>query len=218
MQNMKDKSIWEKIFQQFLTQQAAEDVAHDVSHVRRVVANARQLAAAEQADSNIVIPAAWLHDCVIVPKNSPQRSQASRLAATAAGKFLRQENYPPEYIPAIEHAIAAHSFSANIPAETLEAKIVQDADRLDAIGAIGIARAIIVGTSMGGTLYNPNDPFPSQRTLDDKRYTVDHFYTKLFKLETMMQTSAGRREAQRRNEFMHQFLHQLGSEIDVSYD
>lgn len=215
---MKDEKQWQDRFQQFLNQQTAEDAAHDVAHVRRVVANARQLAAAEHADLNIVIPAAWLHDCVIVPKNSAQRSQASRLAAQAAGKFLHQENYPPDYIPAIEHAIAAHSFSAQIPAETLEAKIVQDADRLDAIGAIGIARAIMVGTSMRGTLYNPDDPFPSQRTLDDKRYTVDHFYTKLFKLESMMQTLAGRREAQRRSEFMHQFLRQLGSEIGVPYD
>ena len=214
---MQDETIWEHKFQQFLNRQTTEDAAHDIAHVQRVVANARQLAALEQADMNVVIPAAWLHDCVIVPKNSSQRSQASRLAAETACEFLSQEHYPPEYIPAIKHAIAAHSFSSKIPAETLEAKIVQDADRLDAIGAIGIARAIMVGTSMGGSLYNPDDPFPSQRKLNDKRYTVDHFYTKLFKLESIMQTPAGRQEAQHRSEFMRQFLRQLGLEIGISY-
>ena len=218
MQKMNAETLWEDKFQQYLNNQRANDAAHDIAHVQRVVANARRLAGAEQANLDVVMPAAWLHDCVIVPKNSPQRSQASRLAAKAAGEFLREANYPAECIPAIEHAIAAHSFSAKIPAETLEAKIVQDADRLDAIGAIGIARAIMVGTAMRGDLYNPADPFPTDRTLNDKSYTVDHFYTKLFKLEAMMQTQAGHQEAQRRTVFMRQFLFQLGTEIGIPFD
>ncbi|MBC7449384.1 MAG: HD domain-containing protein [Hymenobacteraceae bacterium] len=122
-----------------LAVRAEGDVAHDAEHIRRVVTNARQLAASTGADERVVVPAAWLHDCVSVAKDSPQRTQASRLAATAAD-FLRASGYPATYIPAIEHAIEAHSFSAGIAPRTLEARVVQDADRLDTLGAVGIAR------------------------------------------------------------------------------
>ena len=211
---MNDQTMWENQFQQFLSRQETNDAAHDIAHIKRVVANAKKLAIIEKANPAVVIPAAWLHDCVTLPKNSPQRRQASLLAAQSAGDYLRQVNYPAELIPAIEHAIAAHSFSAQIPAETLEAEVVQDADRLDAIGAIGIARAILVGSAMNAQLYHPFEPFPVERTPDDKKFIVDHFYLKLFKLVDMMQTSAGRSEAEKRTRFMQQFLVQLGSEIN----
>ncbi len=211
---MNDQTMWENQFQQFLSRQETNDAAHDIAHIKRVVANAKKLAIIEKANPAVVIPAAWLHDCVTLPKNSPQRRQASLLAAQSAGDYLRQVNYPAELIPAIEHAIAAHSFSAQIPAETLEAEVVQDADRLDAIGAIGIARAILVGSAMNAQLYHPFEPFPVERTPDDKKFIVDHFYLKLFKLVDMMQTGAGRSEAEKRTRFMQQFLVQLGSEIN----
>ena len=133
-----DWTQWEPQFAQFLSEASAQDAAHDREHIRRVVGAARQLAAAEGADLAVVVPAAWLHDCVVVPKDSPQRSQASTLAAVVAGGFLRSMGYPETHLAAIEHAIAAHSFSANIQPRTVEARVVQDADRLDAIGAIGV--------------------------------------------------------------------------------
>ncbi|WP_343390237.1 HD domain-containing protein [Candidatus Amarobacter glycogenicus] len=132
----------------FLQQQAADqpgDVAHDAAHVRRVVAGAVRLAEIEGAEMAVVFPAAWLHDCVIVLKDSALRSQASRLAAETAVTFLRAQQYPPQYLEAIAHAIAAHSFSAGIAPQTIEAKVVQDADRLDALGAVGMARTFMVG-------------------------------------------------------------------------
>src|SRR5262245_33964551 len=117
-----DWAYWELQFERFLAEQTAtQDAAHDHEHIRRVVRTAKRLAAAEGADLAVVVPAAWLHDCVIVPKDSPQRSQASRLAARAAADFLRRIQYPETYLAAIEHAIAAHSFSANIRPRTLEA-------------------------------------------------------------------------------------------------
>ena len=108
------QSDWEAQFEAFinLALAANPDPAHDLAHVQRVVANARLLAAAEGADPAVVLPAAWLHDCVVLPKNSARRAEASRLAAESAGAFLRAAGYPVELIPAIEHAIAAHSFSA----------------------------------------------------------------------------------------------------------
>jgi uncharacterized protein len=210
---------WQDRFETFLTVQMASDshgagdAAHDLAHIHRVVNNALRLAAHEQADLHVVIPAAWLHDCVSVPKDSPQRPHASQLAADTAVSYLQSVNYPRQYLDAIAHAIAAHSFSAGIPPQTIEAKVVQDADRLDAIGAVGIARCFMVGNAMGTAIYNETDPFCASRQPDDRRFSVDHFYTKLFTLAGSMQTKAGRREAEKRTIFMQKFLQQLGAEI-----
>ena len=209
---------WEKLFQSFIHETLAEaDAAHDIAHIQRVVANAKRLAQGEGANLTIVVPAAWLHDCVVVNKNSPDRKRASTMAAERAGEFLRTEGFPRAFIPPIEHAIAAHSYSANIAPETTEAKVVQDADRLDSIGAIGVARCLLTGVSFGAQLYHPADPWAENRNLDDKSYSVDHFPVKLFKLADMMQTSAGKKEAQRRTAFMQSWLDQLKSEIDEEY-
>ena len=206
---------WDARLEQFADQSVGEapDPAHDLAHVRRVVANARLLAELEDANPAIVLPAAWLHDCVILPKDSPQRAQASRLAAARAADFLRLIEYTPSLIPAIEHAIAAHSFSAGIPPQTLEAQVVQDADRLDALGAIGIARTMMLGGAMGKPLYDEDEPLPQTRVADDRVYVIDHFYTKLLRLAEMFHTTAGRREAERRTRLMRNYLAELEREV-----
>ena len=205
---------WESLFANFIAAHLPpNDPAHDLAHIRRVVANARMLAAAERADTAVVLPAAWLHDCVVVPKDSPQRAQASRLAAATAADFLHEIGYPAAHIPAIAHAIAAHSFSASIPPESLEARVVQDADRLDAIGAIGIARTLMLGAAMGKPLYDDDEPLPTTRLPDDTRAVIDHFYTKLLRLAEMMQTETGRREGERRTALMQLYLAELGREL-----
>lgn len=189
------------------------DMAHDLEHIRRVVRNAQALAAAEEARLEVVLPAAWLHDCVTVPKDSPRRAQASRLAADQAVKWLRSWGCPEALLPEIAHAIEAHSFSAGIAPRTIEAKVVQDADRLEAIGAIGLARCLMLGGAMGRPLYATADPFCENRKPDDGVSALDHFYTKLLKLEGTMQTASGRKEAQRRTQFLRQFLSQLRREL-----
>lgn len=208
---------WEARFAVFLAEEMAGDAAHDEGHVRRVVANARALAETEGADLAVVLPAAWLHDCVFVAKDSAQRSAASRLAAERAGALLRTAAYPAQHINAIEHAIAAHSFSARIAPQTLEAKVVQDADRLDALGAVGIARTLMLGGANGTPLYDLSEPFPVERAADDRTSIIDHFFTKLLTLAETMQTAAGRGMAQGRAQFLRQFLAQLGSEIGVPF-
>lgn len=209
---------WEARFAAFLApEESARDAAHDEGHVRRVVANARKLAETEGADLAVVLPAAWLHDCVAIAKNSPHRSSASRLAAERAGALLRAAAYPEQHIAAIEHAIEAHSFSARILPQTLEAKVVQDADRLEALGAVGIARTLITGGTNGTPFYNLAEPFPATRAADDRTSIIDHFFTKLLKLAETMQTAAGRADAQQRAQFLKQFLTQLGSEIGVPF-
>ena len=188
------------------------DAAHDLAHVRRVVAWARRLAEAEGADLGVVVPAAWLHDGVTVPKDSPDRARASSLAAEAAVAWLAGEGYPAERLDAVGHAIAAHSFSAGIPPETAEAKVVQDADRLDALGAIGIARLYATAGAMGSALVHPDDPVPAEppaRALDDRRWATDHLYVKLLRLPATMQTAAGRAEAERRAHVLRRFADDL---------
>lgn len=204
----------EKKFSEKISQIAtAEDPAHDFLHFKRVVRTARQLCEVEGGRLEVVLPAAWLHDFVIVPKNDPRRSKASQLSAKAALDFLREINYPEKYYSDIAHAIAAHSFSANIQTETIEAAVVQDADRLDGLGAIGLARCFATAGIMKRAFYSKEDPFCKERTADDSKFTLDHFYVKLFKTVESLKTKAGRAEGQRRVQIMQSFLNQLQSEI-----
>lgn len=211
--SMLDLNFWEPRFAAFLDARLMPDSAHDREHVRRVVTNARALSAQTGANLDVVVPAAWLHDCVSVPKDSFQRPLASTMAATTASTFLAMSGYPPLYIPSIAHAIAAHSFSAGIAPLTLEARVVQDADRLDALGAVGVARCLMLGAQLGLPLYHAEEPFPIARQPDDALASVDHFFTKLLGLAATMTTDAGRAEAERRTAFLRSFLHQLGHEI-----
>jgi uncharacterized protein len=204
---------WEPRLRRFAAGQPDADPGHGPAHLERVVATAMRLAAEEGARPEIVLPAAWLHDCVHVAKDSPDRPRASRMAADRAVGFLQDAGYRPDCLPDIRHAIEAHSFSAGIAPRTPEARVVQDADRLDALGAIGLARCIAVGAALGRPVYEPLDPFCRGREPDDRGASVDHFYTKLLRLAGTMQTAAGRREAERRTDFLRAFLAQLESEI-----
>jgi uncharacterized protein len=167
----------------------------------------------EYVNPQITIPAAWLHDCVAVAKDSPERAQGSRLAAEAATVLLRELSYPEALLPEVFHAIEAHSFSAAISPRSLEAKVVQDADRLDSLGAIGIARCLLVGGRLNRPLCDYADPFCDSREPDDSLYTLDHFYAKLLTLPDTMQTRAGRAEAYRRADIMREYLDHLRTEI-----
>ena len=214
----KTMESWEKAFRARVIQaDLGSDPAHDLAHFVRVVEMARQLALEESALMEVVIPAAWLHDLVNVPKSDPRRNQASRLSALEAREFLQSISYPEEFLDGIAHAIEAHSFSAAIEARTLEAKIVQDADRLDGLGAIGVARCFSTGVKMGASFYEPADPFAQAgRAFDDRAYSVDHFYVKLFKIAETLHTASARREGQKRAETMTIFLKELGRELRPS--
>ena len=214
-----DLSLWEPRFEQFVAQRSSHtDVAHDLAHVRRVVSNAKRLAVSEDARIEIVLPAAWLHDCATVAKDSPLRSTASAFAARTADDFLRDSGYPAGLIPDVRHAIEAHSFSARVTLRTREAMVVQDADRLDALGAVGIARCLMLGGAMGRLLYDPDEPFPDTRTPDDAANVLDHFYVKLLHISSTMATAAGQAAARRRTEFMREYLRQLAWEIRTGHE
>jgi len=197
----------------FLMQTGETDSAHDIQHIRRVVENARVLNEIEGASWEVLRPAAWLHDCVIVPKNSPDRKRASVMAAEKAARYLSGKSFDSAGIKEISHCIEAHSYSAGIKPRTKEAQILQDADRLDALGAIGIARCLLTGSTFGASLYHPEEPQPVSRGLDEKKYILDHFYEKLLTLSATMNTRAGKLEGQKRTKFMKAYLYQLYGEI-----
>lgn len=204
----------ESIFEERIkTVEGLDDPAHDILHFRRVAATAKVLCEREGGNPEIVIPAAWLHDFVIIPKNDPRRAQASRLSAEGAIEFLRELNYPDKYFLDIAHAIEAHSFSANIETRTLEARIVQDADRLDGLGAIGIARCFATAGLLKRPFYGEADPFCEERAPNDREFTIDHFYAKLFKTAGTLKTESGRAEGLRRVEVMKNYLKDLAAEI-----
>jgi uncharacterized protein len=191
------------------------DGSHDVSHLHRVWSNVCAIRDKEGGDHQILLAATLLHDCVSVEKNSPFRSSASRLAAAKATELLAEMGWDEERTQAVAHAIESHSYSADITPTSLEAKILQDADRLDALGMVGVARLFYVSGRMGSHLYDPADPQAQQRDLDDKRFAVDHFTTKIFTLAQGFQTATGRQLAQvrhaRAERFLREFMEEIGA-------
>lgn len=189
------------------------DPAHDFDHIMRVYKNACSIAKKEGANVRIALTSALLHDIVSYPKSDPRSKNSSTESAKKARGILLKYGYSQKEIKTITNAIRDHSFSKGVVPQTLEGKVLQDADRLDAIGAIGIARAFSVAGTEKRLFYNSKDPFCVSRTPDDTRWTVDHFYKKLLLLEKKMNTKTGKQEARARIKIMKQFLGQLKSEI-----
>lgn len=197
-----------------LSASLSTDGAHDASHLARVWRNARAIQMEEGGDLEILAAAVLLHDCVAVPKDSPLRSQASRLAAREAASQLRNLGWSEERIVCVASAIESHSYSAGIAPATLEACILQDADRLDAIGFTGIARCFYTAGLMRSSLYEASDPRARHRTLDDTAYALDHFPAKLLHLADGFQTSTGQMLATKRHKAVHDFYNGMLDEID----
>lgn len=191
----------------------SDDGSHDIAHILRVFRNAMRIQRQEGGNDAVLAAAVLLHDCVSVEKNSPLRAQASRLAAEKASSILASLGWPADAIAGVAHAILTHSFSAGIAPETIEAKILQDADRLDAIGAIGVARCFYIGGRMNSGLHDVADPRGETRELDDKRFAIDHFPIKLFRLADGFQTAAGRRMAAERHDRLVTFYNDFLEEI-----
>lgn len=190
------------------------DGSHDWSHLVRVWKLVKQISAHETAvDLEMLAIATLLHDCVQIEKSDPRRALASQLSADKARDVLKAIGWDTARIEATAHVIEAHSFSANIAPRSLEARILRDADRLDAIGAIGIARTFYVAGRMGSRLYDFDDPLARERRPDDTTFALDHFDVKLLKLADGMSTEGAQRIAQKRAAIMRQFVQDLADEI-----
>ena len=189
------------------------DSAHDFAHIMRVFKNAQKICKKENARENLVLSAVLLHDIVSYPKSDKRSKSSSIKSAVKSKKIFKKFNFTKEEIQIISDAIRDHSFSRNKIPMTLEGKILQDADRLDAIGAIGIARVFAVSGSEKRPFYNVKDPFCKNRTPNDKIWALDHFYRKLLKLEFLMNTKSGKIEAKKRTKVIKDFLNELKKEI-----
>lgn len=215
---MPELNTWRDRLRAVAAASADDDGAHDASHLDRVWRNAQAIMAGEsdasgaRPDALAVLAACYLHDFVNVPKNDPRRTQASRLSSELARSELQRLGFPADKLDTVAHAIEAHSFSAAIPAATLEAKIVQDADRLDGLGAVGLARMFYIAGRMGSRLAHGSDPLAIDRALDDKAYSLDHIPVKLARLPGMMQTAAGRRLGEQRLAMLEDFRRVFAAE------
>jgi uncharacterized protein len=189
------------------------DAAHDLGHILRVARLALRLAHGEEADAETCLAGALLHDLVYRPKNHPESSQTARLAAELVPQWCRETVGLEHRAEAVASAVASHSWSGGGTPATLEAAVVQDADRLEAIGAIGIARVFATGASFGAGLWHPEDPWCEERALDDKAWSLDHFQTKLLKLAERMTTPSGRRLAETRQQTLLAYLDALRHEL-----
>lgn len=194
----------------------SRDPGHDLHHALRVALSTLRILEEEapgEVPPRLAAAAALLHDVVNVPKDSPDRGRASELSAGVARDLLLARGFPPAEADLAAEAIRDHSFSRGaVPASAL-GRALQDADRLDALGALGVMRTVSTGVLLGADYFDPEDPWARARPLDDRGHSVDHFFTKLLRLPSTMRTEAGRREARPRAAFMEEFLRRLGEEI-----
>jgi len=207
--------IWQTTFENWWHENESDDASHDLGHFRRVYLMALRIADGENADTDglVMMAAAYFHDVVNPPKDSPLRTKASGLAAEKAREILTQMKFPEDKLEAVAHAIKAHSFSAGFEAKTLEAKIIQDSDRMESLGAMGVCRNMYVSGRMGSALFHADDIMGENRELNDAAYALDHFELKLLKLPNMMQTKTGKEIAQERADFLVEFRKRLIQEI-----
>lgn len=191
------------------------DGAHDISHLLRVWQNVRVIQRQEGGSLHCLLAATLLHDCVTVDKGGPGRATASARAAEKARDILGALGWTADDIGVVSHAIEAHSFSANIAPASVEAAILQDADRLDAIGHVGVARCFYVSGRMGSAFYDPADPLADRRDTDGGAFAIDHFQEKLLRLSSGFQTRTGADLAQERHRrltvFLDGFLAEIGT-------
>jgi uncharacterized protein len=208
-----EETIAETTLEEIKVMYESADPAHDFSHILRVYRSAKEIGEAEGADMQVLLYAALLHDAGAESKHSGASAESDALRLRIAEEFLEKKNLPEDLRNKILYAIEVHRFSKGIVPATKEAKILQDADRLDAMGAIGIARVFMTGGAMGRKFYSPEDPFCNKRSPDDKMWNLDHFYRKILKLESGMHTETARTIAIRRAAVLKRYLGDLQKEI-----
>lgn len=206
-----DKQHIINITEQFVQEiHQGESSGHDFNHIDRVRKMALHIAQIEDADVFIVEMAALLHDTV------DDKLFDETIAWERLNNFYSSIQLPTEEQQAINHILKYMSFKGGLnegKLKSLEGKVVQDADRLDALGAIGIARTFMFAGKFGEAMYDP--AVPVREDLSDYRTpstAINHFYEKLFKLIDLMNTDAGRKMAEKRNDYMKDFIEQFKNE------
>ena len=193
--------------------QVKGDPSHDFQHVLRVLNLATKIGKSVDADPDVVIPAALFHDIIVYRKDSPQsKNEADESAEIAMRELTRIDGYPKEKIEDVKICIKECSFSKGILPTLLESKVLQDADRLEATGAISIMRTFSSCGQMDRPLYDPNDPFCKNGSQQFKS-GIDLFYRRLLIVEKTMHTKLAKKMARSRTKFLRSFLAQLEREL-----
>ena len=197
-----------------------EGSGHDWFHIERVYNLSRYLAEKENADSFIVEMAALLHDI-----DDWKFSSNNDNNPTNTEVFLKKIQVNEEDLIKIIKIINTISFKGGVvdsSQETIEGKVVQDADRLDAIGAIGIARTFAYGGNKNRVIYDPNIKPMNFTSLEEVKsennHTINHFYEKLLKLKDLMNTKSAKEIAEKRHKYMEEFLNEFYSEWNFNSD
>ncbi len=191
---------------------------HDFDHVLRVLALAERLAETEGADLEIVRAAALLHDIARADEDETRGDDHAQMAAEQARAILLARGVSPARVDAVTHAIAAHRFRGEAPPQTIEAKILFDADKLDAIGAIGIARAYAISGALHQRLWSemPRDAVATRNQRNAEHTAVAEFAVKLSKIRDRVFTPTARQIAAERHAFMAAFFERLELEVKGS--
>lgn len=189
------------------------DPSHDFAHIMRVYKNAEKICRNEKVNERLVLVSVLLHDIVKKSQSDKRIKSSADLSAGKSIIILKKLKFLDSDIRIIIESIRNHSFSKKKISKSIEGKILQDADRLDAIGAIGIARVFSVSGAKNRQFYEPNDPFLKNRKPDDGKWALDHFFKKLLLLEHMMNTKTGKIEAKKRTKVLKSYLTSLKKEI-----
>ncbi|MCX8183931.1 MAG: HD domain-containing protein [Crenarchaeota archaeon] len=182
----------------------SDDPSHDWLHAERVCQMCIRICEKEGGDQKVLVAAALLHD-VGMRYELEQGIDHSEKSVEIAGEILSRIGFPSEKISLVLEAIRVHRFRKGVKGVSIESRILQDADRLDAMGAIGVARTFSHGGRRGIPMYS------SSR---DTGSTIDHFYEKLLKLKNSLNTETARRIAEERHAFMEAFLSRFLKEIE----
>lgn len=194
------------------------DPSHDYSHTVRVLNLARKIQAKEGGSWDIIMPAVIFHDVVFYPKNSVNAEYATQHSADFAEQALLRfpKEYPPQKSLTVQRCIYECSYSKGLKPTSLESSILQDADRLEATGAISIMRTFASCGAMNLPLYNTEDPFYQKELPERQKAGLDLFYTRLLRVEKEMNTRTARLMAKGRTKLLRRFITQFKEELKES--
>lgn len=201
--------------QAFVEEELSQDHSgHNHQHAERVVRNAQKIIQREGGDEKIILTAAWLHDCIDKKLFADVEGQIDKVE-----RFLEGQRFRREEVTEVMYIIQNISYNKgeNRPLTSLNAMIVRDADRLDAIGAIGIIRTIEYGAANGRLFYDHENMKREGGKVGWNHSTdtsLSHFYDKLLKLESLMHTPTAKEMARERTEFLHRFLEEFYREME----
>jgi len=211
---MMDEDFYDELREKVKKGFEGGDGSHDFGHVSRVYNNALLLSQDEPVDFDVVRISALLHDIARPLEESKNICHAEE-GAKMAIEILGEMGVPQDKILKIASAIATHRYSKHLKPESKEAEILQDADRLDALGAITIARIFTYGGKKNRLLYGPN--FLSKKVSGEKNTysSLNHFYDKIFKLKPEgFHTAKAREIAKGRYDFVKQFVDRFEKELE----